>query len=48
MGEMGKIKTSITLDEKLWNDFCIKVVTQKGNRKISIVLENLIKDYLEE
>lgn len=45
---MGRIKTSITLDEELWKDFCVKVVKEKGNRKISTVLEELIRNYLDD
>jgi len=44
---MGKIKTSITLDEKIWNQFCVAIVKEKGNRKISTVMEELIKNYLK-
>lgn len=46
--EMGKIKTSFTIDEKLWKDFSIKVLKEKGGRKVSIVLEELIKKYIDE
>lgn len=49
-GEMqvGKRKTSINIDEELWKDFCIVNLKKLGNRKNSLVLESLIKQYIKE
>jgi metal-responsive CopG/Arc/MetJ family transcriptional regulator len=45
---MKRIKTSISIDEELWTEFCVKVVRTKGNRKLSDVLEEIISDYLNK
>jgi len=49
-GENGvtKKKTSVSLDEELWNDFCSIVVKKYGNRKNSDILEDLIKNYIKK
>ena len=44
---MGKIKTSINIDEDLWKKFSIAVIQKEGNRKLSDVIEILIKQYLK-
>lgn len=46
--EMGKIKTSINIDENLWKDFSIAVLQKEGGRKLSDVIENLIKQYIKK
>ena len=49
IGEMdvGKIKTSISVDEELWKKFSISVLKKEGNRKLSEVVENLMKKYIK-
>lgn len=49
-GEMdvGKIKTSINIDENLWKDFSIAVLQKEGGRKLSDVIETLIKQYIKK
>ena len=44
----GKINTSISVDKELWNKFCSIVVGKHGNRHVSIILEELIKDYIKK
>ena len=46
--EMGKIKTSINIDENLWKDFSIAVLQKEGGRKLSDVIENWIKQYIKK
>jgi len=50
LGEMsvGKIKTTISLDEDLWKDFSVIVLQKEGNRKLSEVIERLIKKYMKD
>jgi metal-responsive CopG/Arc/MetJ family transcriptional regulator len=50
LGEImvGKIKTSMNIDEQLWNDFRIIVLQKEGGRKLSDVIENLIKQYIKK
>ena len=31
--ELGKVKTSLVVDENLWKDFSIIVIQNEGNRK---------------
>lgn len=45
---MGKIKTTITLDEEVWKRFTILVIEKYGSRKKNQVLEQLIKEYIKE
>jgi len=46
--EVGKIKTSINIDENLWKDFSIAVLQKEGGRKLSDVIETLIKQYIKK
>jgi len=46
--EMAKKKTALNIDRELWKKFSAKVVLLHGNRKISDVLEGLIRKYVEE
>ncbi len=46
--DVGKKKTSISLDEELWNEFCSIVVRKHGNRKNSDILEDLVKHYIKK
>ena len=46
--EVGKIKTSINIDENLWKDFSIAVLQKEGGRKLSEVIETLIKQYIKK
>ena len=41
-----KIKTSLEIDEDLWNKFSIVVIQREGNRKKKDVIEELIKQYI--
>ena len=45
---MGTVKTTVTLDEELWKRFSILVIEKHGARKKNMVIEKLIKDYIEE
>lgn len=49
-GEMagGKINTSFSVNKDLWNEFCSIVVKKHGNRYISNILEELVKDYIKK
>jgi len=49
-GEMvdGKINTSISVNEELWRKFSSIVANKHGNRYISTVLEELIKEYVKK
>lgn len=49
-GEMGndKISTSISVNKEIWNEFCSIVVRKHGNRYISNILEDLIKEYIKK
>lgn len=50
LGEMdvGKIKTSMNIDEQVWNDFRIIVLQNEGGRKLSDAIETLIKQYIKK
>ena len=50
LGEMdvGKIKTSMNIDEQIWNDFRVIVLQKEGGRKLSDVIETLIKQYIKK
>ena len=50
LGEMdvGKIKTSMNIDEQVWNEFRIIVLQNEGGRKLSDVIETLIKQYIKK
>ena len=50
LGEMdvGKIKTSINIDENVWKDFSVIVLQNEGGRKLSDVIETLIKQYIKK
>lgn len=41
-----KVKTSINIQEDLWKKFHIKVIQDYGGRKMSDVLEELIKAFV--
>lgn len=44
---MGKkVKTSLDIDEDLWNGFSIAVIQKEGNKK-KAVIERLIKQYVD-
>lgn len=42
---MGKVKTTINIDEELWKKFSIMVIQEKGYRKKNEVIEGLIREY---
>jgi len=46
--QMGKIKTSINIDESVWKDFSVVVLQKEGGRKLSDVIETLIKQYIKK
>lgn len=46
--EVGKIKTSINIDENVWKDFSVIVLQKEGGRKLSDVIESLIKQYIKK
>ena len=48
VGQNGKIKTTINIDEKLWTDFSIAVLKKHGGRKKNDVIEQLLREYIEE
>ena len=43
MGENNKIKTTITIDKKLWTDFGVIVLKKHGGRKKNDILEQLLR-----
>lgn len=45
---MGKVKTTINIDEELWKSFSLLVIEQVGNRKKNEVIERLIREYIEK
>jgi metal-responsive CopG/Arc/MetJ family transcriptional regulator len=45
---MGDIKTTISIDEKVWKSFSILVIQEKGHRKKNEVIEQLIMDYIRK
>jgi metal-responsive CopG/Arc/MetJ family transcriptional regulator len=46
--DLGKIKTSMNIDEQLWKDFRVIVLQKEGGRKLSDVIETLIKQYIKK
>ena len=46
--EVGKTKTSMNIDEQVWNDFRVIVLQKEGGRKLSDVIETLIKQYIKK
>jgi len=46
--QVGKTKRTISVDEELWNEFCSLIVKEQGNRQVSNVLEELIKEYIKK
>ena len=46
--EVGKIKTSINIDENVWKDFSVAVLQKEGGRKLSDVIEQLIEQYTKK
>jgi metal-responsive CopG/Arc/MetJ family transcriptional regulator len=42
----NSVKTTINIDKKLWQDFSIKVIKEKGGRKKNDVIVELIRKYL--
>jgi choline kinase len=45
---MGKVKTTINIDEELWKKFTFLVIKEKGYRKKNEIIEQLIKEYTEK
>ncbi len=43
-----KIKTSINIEEELWKNFSVTVIQKEGGRKLSDVIETLIKKYIKD
>ncbi len=46
--EVDKIKTSINIDANTWNDFRVLVLQKEGGRKLTDVIETLIKQYIKK
>jgi len=45
--EMGKTKTTLNLDEKLWNDFQIYAINVTGSaRNASAKVEDALREYM--
>ncbi len=45
---MGTVKTTITIDEEVWKRFTVLVIENYGYRKKNQIIENLIKEFIEE
>lgn len=45
--DANTVKTTISVDKKIWEDFSIKVIKEKGGRKKNDVIIELIKEYLD-
>jgi choline kinase len=45
---MGKVKTTINIDEELWKRFSLLVIEEMGSRKKNEVVERLIREYIEK
>lgn len=45
---MEKIKTTISIDKDLWTRFIVKVVKLHGGRKGNDIIENMIKEYVNQ
>lgn len=43
-----RVKTTIYVNEDLWNEFSIRVIRERGHRKKNEVIEELIEDYVKE
>lgn len=41
------IKTTINIDKDLWKKFNIRVIEERGGRKMNDVIAQLIRQYLE-
>ena len=39
------VKTTITIDDKVYNEFRIKVIQKLGGRKMNDVIVSLIKEF---
>jgi len=46
--EVGNMKTSLIVDDKLWQYFSIIVIKKEGIGKKNNVLVELIKEYVKE
>jgi hypothetical protein len=46
--DVGIVKTSLIVDDKLWQDFSIIVIKKEGNRKKNDVMVELIKEYVKK
>lgn len=44
---MRSVKTTINIDEDLWKKFSILVIQEKGYRKKNDVIEDLIREYVQ-
>lgn len=45
---MGRVKTTINIDEELWENFSFLVIKERGYRKKNEVIGQLIKEYTEK
>ena len=44
---MTTVKTTINIDDKLWRDFSISVIEERGYRKKNDVIEELLQEYVD-
>jgi len=45
---VGKVKTTINVDEELWKKFSLLVIKERGYRKKNEIVEQLIREFTEE
>ena len=46
--EMGKVKTTLNLDEKLWQDFQVYAIQVTGAaRNASLKVEDALREYMQ-
>ena len=46
--EGKNVKTTISIDEKLWTDFGVIVLKKHGGRKKNDIIEQLLRDYISK
>jgi len=45
--DMATVKTTISVEEKLWREFSIRVIEERGYRQKNDVIEELIQEYVK-
>lgn len=48
MSGNNKIKTTISIDKKVWTDFSVTVIKKHGGRKKNDIIEQLIREYVKK